>query len=77
MGYRDEYLLEELLLESRGSWAHLPCACSPESGNQRLYRCYDCLGMEVVCQACCVHAHKLLPLHNIKVSCIFSYSLNR
>ncbi|KAF8834542.1 hypothetical protein BDN67DRAFT_992646 [Paxillus ammoniavirescens] len=49
-GYWDEYLMEEIQLESRGDAGLLP----------------DCFRMEVICQACCVETHKHLPLHNIK-----------
>ncbi|KAI6151215.1 hypothetical protein BKA82DRAFT_3975358 [Pisolithus tinctorius] len=66
-GYREEYLFEELRLESRGDAAKW-CSCEVASGmpNERLFRCEDCHGVTLSCQTCCLATHQRLPLHKIK-----------
>ena len=72
--YREEYLLEELRLESRGDAAEDEgfCCETDAEPNERLFRCEDCFGVELLCQNCCLAAHKRHPLHNVKV-CSFTY----
>ncbi|KAG1869682.1 hypothetical protein C8R48DRAFT_746879 [Suillus tomentosus] len=68
-GYREEYLLEDLRLEGRGSAANELCSCGESDANglkERLYRCEDCFGLEMTCAACCAASHRRLPLHVIK-----------
>ncbi|KAG1902395.1 uncharacterized protein F5891DRAFT_1127683 [Suillus fuscotomentosus] len=68
-GYREEYLLEDLRLEGRGSAANELCSCGESDANglkERLYRCEDCFGLEMTCAACCAASHRQLPLHVIK-----------
>ncbi|KAF8838888.1 hypothetical protein BDN67DRAFT_982178 [Paxillus ammoniavirescens] len=62
-GYREEYLDEELRLDSRETAPLDPCSCG---GNEHLFRCTDCFGVTMLCQLCCVANHKQLPLHKIQ-----------
>ncbi|KIK81606.1 hypothetical protein PAXRUDRAFT_155706 [Paxillus rubicundulus Ve08.2h10] len=66
--YQEEYLNEELRLESRGSAALKPCSCDNNNIREHLFHCVDCFGVEMLCQSCCMAAHRWLPLHRIKVS---------
>ncbi|KAH7917632.1 hypothetical protein BV22DRAFT_1108535 [Leucogyrophana mollusca] len=68
-GYREEYLFEDIRMDSRCGAASDPCSCnqSDENGRrERIYRCEGCFGCEMLCQTCSVAAHKRLPLHIIK-----------
>ncbi|KAH7909277.1 hypothetical protein BJ138DRAFT_1115126 [Hygrophoropsis aurantiaca] len=65
-GYREEFLLEDLMLEGRSGAGLNLCSCGSLDPRERLYRCDDCFGIEMLCQECCVVAHKRLPLHAIK-----------
>ena len=68
--YREEYLFEELRLESRSAVAE-ECHCgqaSNETPDEHQFRCEDCFGVELLCQRCCLAAHRRLPLHKIKVN---------
>ncbi|KAG1843286.1 hypothetical protein DFJ58DRAFT_665409 [Suillus subalutaceus] len=62
VGFREEYLLEELHLEGRGIFATTPCSCS-NIGNtilqEHLYRCEDCFGPEILCKSCYLLKHAL------------------
>lgn len=70
VGFCEEYLLEELRLEGRGTLATTLCSCSDIDNNiqERLYRCEDCYGPEILCKNCCLSRHAHHPLHIIKVS---------
>ena len=64
--HRQEYLDEELRLEGRRGLSTLPCpGCNHRSPQ---FRCEDCSGGEMLCQACMVKRHEILPLHVVKVS---------
>ncbi|KAI6039234.1 hypothetical protein EDC04DRAFT_2568682, partial [Pisolithus marmoratus] len=68
--YQEEYLFEELRLESHGEGTRW-CICtkaSNEAPSKQLFCCEDCYGMELLCEACCLTIHKHLPLHKIQVS---------
>ncbi|EIW81617.1 hypothetical protein CONPUDRAFT_73294 [Coniophora puteana RWD-64-598 SS2] len=62
-GYRQEYLDEYVRSEGRGSAASFPCGCG--RGKEREYRCETCGGHHMMCEECCLAAHKNLPLHVI------------
>ena len=74
--YKEKYLFEELRLESQGDAAEDRWSCCEIDGEstERLFRCEDCLGVESLCQSCCLAAHKRHPLHNIKVGS-FTYDI--
>ncbi|THU90025.1 hypothetical protein K435DRAFT_802311 [Dendrothele bispora CBS 962.96] len=57
--YCYEYLVELLHLEVRP-------VCGLENNEKIVYRCLDCLGGDLKCQACCVKEHQNQPLHIIK-----------
>lgn len=67
--HRDEYLEELIRLEGRGDSPTTLCSsCPPGSEAGRpLYRCRDCFSTDLVCQTCCVEAHKNRPLDIIEV----------
>ncbi|KAG1800650.1 hypothetical protein EV424DRAFT_1474814 [Suillus variegatus] len=58
--------LDELLrLEGHGNkGALLNCRCGTDNAIP-LYRCRDCFGVEMVCQACVIRRHLSNPLHHI------------
>ena len=63
--HRQEYLDEEIRLEGRRGLSALPCpGCNHRSPQ---FRCEDCSGGEILCQACMVKRHEILPLHVVKV----------
>lgn len=67
MRYRDEYLDEVLRLDGRGRLGRTSqCATCSQAGAE--YRCSDCLGGKMVCKACVIEAHSLLPLHRVQVT---------
>ncbi|KAJ8507467.1 hypothetical protein ONZ45_g10166 [Pleurotus djamor] len=49
-------------LEAPSSTTCVLCNEAPQS----LYRCQDCFGDRMVCQACCVNVHKYQPFHRIE-----------
>ncbi|KAG1907608.1 uncharacterized protein F5891DRAFT_1124516 [Suillus fuscotomentosus] len=66
--FHEEYLLEELRLEGCGTLAMTPCSCSDIDNDiqERLYRCEDCYGPDILCKYCCLSRHAHHPLHIIK-----------
>ncbi|OJT01852.1 hypothetical protein TRAPUB_7684 [Trametes pubescens] len=64
-GLRDEYLSEVLRLDGRGNFRGA-ATCPRCTTSTPKYRCRDCLGGEVLCQACIVAAHQNLPLHIVE-----------
>jgi hypothetical protein len=60
--YRDIYLQEILKLEAPPP----QMACQSCKINDYAYRCQDCFGEPVFCQACCLTTHKREPYHTIQ-----------
>ena len=65
--YRDEFTDEVLRHEGLAGLA-APPPCVKCSGSGAVYRCIDCLFVQMLCQCCIVTAHGLEPLHNIQVT---------
>ncbi|KAG2097508.1 uncharacterized protein F5147DRAFT_777956 [Suillus discolor] len=71
-GFHQEYLLEDLRLESHGEAdSASPCLCGEldEDGKKKegVYHCEDCFGLVLLCRECCIAQHQQLPLHIIKM----------
>lgn len=67
MPLRDEYLDEVLRLEGRGRFGRsLMCGLCGEDAAE--YRCCECVGGRLLCKACTLATHALLPLHRIQVT---------
>lgn len=65
----DEYLQEMVRGEGRGDFAESTCSCPCGlPGAVALFRCEDCLGNQLYCEACTVEYHVKHPLHRVKVS---------
>jgi hypothetical protein len=73
LGYREEYILEDLRHEGLGDFQDVPhcptCADSRPPGEARapIYRCKECFGQLMECAHCCLERHQRLPLHVIQV----------
>ncbi|KAG1897430.1 uncharacterized protein F5891DRAFT_1129906 [Suillus fuscotomentosus] len=58
------FLDETIFLEGRGNEASCSlCRCGD---SDKTYRCKDCFGLEMFCQACILQCHQCLPLHRIE-----------
>jgi hypothetical protein len=72
IGHREEYIHEDIRLEGRADAQHLvvcpTCADVAEASHPPLFRCEECFGGLLECQACCIRRHQRLPLHIIQVS---------
>jgi hypothetical protein len=67
--HRNEFLDALLWLDGCGnSLLTLGCPICASPGVSGTFRCDECFGLDLVCQACCLQRHKLLPLHRVKVS---------
>ncbi|KAG2123716.1 hypothetical protein BD769DRAFT_1628906 [Suillus cothurnatus] len=64
---REKYLLELIRLEGRGDYASREtCQGHSECTSEPAYRCRDCFGTELYCQACIINRHRENPLHKIE-----------
>src|SRR5215510_1982560 len=69
--HRQDYLEE--LLRHEGRAGHVSCRdCSEMSGE---FKCIDCFGSCLYCQACLLAWHNLLPFHRVKVYIWFFFRL--
>lgn len=72
MPYRDHYLDALLRHEGRGRYVKQGCSsCRNVTAN---YRCQDCHGGRLWCQACIIWEHRDEPLHKLEVCrCFFFF----
>jgi hypothetical protein len=69
--FLDETLRREGLGDSlfNPECAHCDQPLRPEGGEpKRMFRCSDC-GEFIQCLACCLHHHRMSPLHFLEVCC--------
>ncbi|KAH7905404.1 hypothetical protein BJ138DRAFT_1230024 [Hygrophoropsis aurantiaca] len=60
---RQNFLDEFIRLEGRGGHTEESCQCGQEGAR---YRCKDCYGIELFCQACTVQRHSVNPFHRVE-----------
>jgi len=65
MGDRDLYLDELIRLEGRGVFTNNLCELCRNGG---MYRCLDCLAVQLLCPGCMSRVHSFNPFHVIEVS---------
>ena len=70
--HRSEYLDEMARWEGRGDFlSSTECGdCTSRQSvvkGMPLYRCQECMHPDLVCLACCIKRHHILPLHRINV----------